>query len=538
MNRKVYERHTIDTLDEENIAGIIEKCRAALAGNRISESGSSQFLETADTVLHDFLHFFPDAKVRWRMRSRLGRIELNILVRGEKRNLLEEGNLKDSDFITSGLRALKDDMSVFAGYRYIRETNIITICSPPPEDRQNILRQPMFQAVVLGVTAGLIARQLPASVNAFLLNDLASPLMSIILDITAGVMAPVVFLSLIIAISSLDSISMLNNWGSRIFRRFLHCTVRITLAAILISLVFFPVFGQSSTVFEARVFIDMILDIIPVDLISPFVENNVQQIVILALGLGAALLIISERMKKLISLLQEIRDWLNELMEIVYMILPVIPFLSVFTVIAAGEAGTLLSGWKYILSSYVCFLACFIFKFLIVSFRCHIPAAELLQRIRPLARSAFSLGSETACMPQFRELAEKGFGIDEKYSSFWTPLSYAMLAPTTAVSYIIAPFFVAELTGTPASINFLMILFILTVQMSLASPGMMAGWALLFQALGLPAGYIGFLSAYGIFIDNAATACDASYRILEIVEAAHVMGMDSSLKDDVSAADE
>lgn len=526
---KMNEKRNLYTLSEEDITKILEECRAALAKGRISEDGTTDFLETVNAVLHDYQQFFSDAQeVRCRLRKKLGRIEFGILVRGEKRNPLEESELKDSQLISTHIRSLNNDQSIYAAYRYFQGFNIITVYSPPPEDSRNILKQPMVLAMILGIIAGFIAQNLPAPVTSFLINDLASPILSIVLKCTAGVMAPVVFLSLIISISSLDDINELNSWGIKIFLRFLNIALFLTLVAMGVSIIVFPILGVGSSSFEPRVIIDLILNIIPVNFISPFLDGNVQQIVVLALGLGAALLIIGERLKGLIPILRELRDWLNELMRIVRKIMPLVPFISVFNLIAGRQTDALLSGWKYILAIYFCFIVCFALKFLKVSIRCHIPIAELFGKIKPLALSAFSVGSETSTMHQMQETAEQVFHVDEKFSSFWVPLNQALLAPPPSIQYILAPFFAAMLAGTPASLNFLMILLVLGIQLSLASPGLTPGWTLLFQALGLPAEYVGLFSAYNVFVKNFGAAFGISYRILEVIEASQVIGSDVS----------
>ena len=149
----------------------------------------------------------------------------------------------------------------------------------------------------------------------------------------------------------------------------------------------------------------------------------------------------------------------------------------------------------------------------------------MTSRIRPLAFTAFATGSEASGMGQFKEMLLKDFGVEEKFSSFWLPLNQVMLKPSSTITFVLGSFFVAEITGTPASLNFLVILFILTVQLSLASPGLTPGLTLLFEALTLPTEYVGLFSAYGIFIKNAASSYGIAYRMLEGIEAAQELNV-------------
>ena len=66
------------------------------------------------------------------------------------------------------------------------------------------------------------------------------------------------------------------------------------------------------------------------------------------------------------------------------------------------------------------------------------------------------------------------------------------------------------------------ILMLLAVELSMASPGLTAGYTVIFQSLGMSAEYVGMFSAFSIVIKNCAAACGAAYKILEQIEAAYV----------------
>lgn len=521
-----YERPAVMTLSEGDIEKILSESRAALSKIRLSESGAADFMKAVSEILQYYRGIFPeDTEVRYRLRKRLGRLQLDILVRGEKRNPLEEGEWADKQAGRKYIRSLSEDQNADAYYRYLADRNIITVFSPSAIEQKSLLSQPMVQAVLLGVVLGLICQHFPAKVTDFLVDDLSSPVMSVILNVTGGIMGPLVFVSLVLAVSSVDDISSLSNWGRSIFRRFLRIAAAVTALCIAVALVVFPILGDSSIIFQPRTITDLLLSVIPVNLVRPFLEGNIPQIVILALFLGTALLLISGRITVVLPFLSELRDWLNEVMRIIMKVMPAIPFLSVFNLIARNRIDSLLQGWKYIAASYICFLLCIAFKLIKVSLRCKVSVPVLLKRIRPVTLAAGSYGAQAAVTEQFQEVCREDFREDEKFIEFWFPMNQAMLSPATTVAYVLAPFFVAELTGTPASVSFLVILFIMTVQLSMASPGRTAGWTLLFGALSLPVEYIGAFSAFSIFVKNAAAAFATAFCVLESFEAAHSLGM-------------
>ena len=77
-----------------------------------------------------------------------------------------------------------------------------------------------------------------------------------------------------------------------------------------------------------------------------------------------------------------------------------------------------------------------------------------------------------------------------------------------------------QLAGISVSSEFLLVLFLLTMQLALASPGMIPGITILLKALGLPMGFVGLFSAYNVFVMNANVAFCVFFQVLEQLEAA------------------
>ncbi len=390
-------------------------------------------------------------------------------------------------------------------------------------ESSNILKQPMALAVIAGVAAGVLCLQLPANANAFVVDELVSPVLSIVLGVLSGAMGPIIFLSLVTAINTLDNVDELNNLGHKIFRRFLLIAIGITAVAIAVASFLFPVFGEGGVSFDPHMIIELLLGIIPTSIVTPFVENNVPQLVVLGVVVGEALLLLGKRVDALASILVQAKDWLCEFLGIVLKISPVVPFLSVLKMVAQGDAGTLTLSWKYVVGAYLCIVICLIIKFTKFATHCKVSVASLWSRIKPVTLMAFTAGSEVVTLKKCSEIAVEDLGVMPGYATLWFPLNQAMLAPGQTVVLTLAPFLVAEMTDMRVSLGFLLVLVILSVELSVASPGLTAGWTIMFSSLGMPTDYVGFFSAYGVFIKNFNAAFGVAYRMLEQTEAAYVM---------------
>ncbi len=180
---------------------------------------------------------------------------------------------------------------------------------------------------------------------------------------------------------------------------------------------------------------------------------------------------IGDGVDELKEVLIQINKWLMSAMEIVLMIVPVIPFLSIFTSVAKGNAAEMLDGWKFIAVSYIVYTICTVFKAVKTSARTGIKIPELWRKIKPAAKLAFSTGSTSAPLKVVYGISEGNFQIKPEFTSFWIPMCSAMLSIKTTINVVIATLMVAELTGIAITTSFLLVLVLVTLELSLISPG-------------------------------------------------------------------
>nr|MCR5013171.1 dicarboxylate/amino acid:cation symporter [Bacteroidales bacterium] len=146
--------------------------------------------------------------------------------------------------------------------------------------------------------------------------------------------------------------------------------------------------------------------------------------------------------------------------------------------------------------------------------------SAFFKKIKPAVMTAFATGSSTAALSQCYDISEHQLGIKPLFSSFWQPLSYGMLGPGYTIGYVLAPFMVAQMMGTPVSLSFIVVLFLISLQLSMAMPGLEAALAIIFHCMGMPLEHVGLFAAYNVFIKNFSTACVVMYRMIEQTEVA------------------
>jgi Na+/H+-dicarboxylate symporter len=180
-------------------------------------------------------------------------------------------------------------------------------------------------------------------------------------------------------------------------------------------------------------------------------------------------------------------------------------------------------GWKYVAGAYICAVVCMVIKFVKVSYHTQVGITKLWRSFKPAMVEAFATGSEGAASKKSKSAVATDFGVKHDFSDLWLPLSQAMLAPSTTVLLTLAAFQCAEMSGTPISFGFILILVILSVELSLACPGLTASLTIMFSSLGMSTDYVGFFSAYNVLIRNMQAGFAVTYRMLEHLEEAYVL---------------
>ena len=325
---------------------------------------------------------------------------------------------------------------------------------------------------------------------------------------------------MITAVSALKSVNDLTNMGLRLIGRFIKCILFVMFVGIMVSLLFFSVFGEGDVDMKAKDLVNLLLDIFPKDPISPINDGNTPQLVIMGLVLGAALIIPGDELKGLKRIMSQVGTWIMTVMDLIQAILPLIPFCSILIAIASDSGSSLLDGWQFVVAMLLACTICGAIKFFHVSRKHKIRASTLWVKLKPLVVQAFMSGNITSIMRQEYEFCENDLGISHNFTSFWIPLSQAMLSPRATLNFVIPPFLILKFIDKPISLSFMIVLVIVVLELSIADPGTAAGWTALFAALSLPLDFVGLFLAYELLTTNVNAAYGALQMGCEAIESA------------------
>ena len=291
----------VSTLQRDNAASAVaqDSCEA-LRKAGFPESETERFVAQIVGILDDYAAAFGEGtEVEYAFRRRLVKLDVLIAIPGEAFDPFTDGSGAKQRAVDRIFNLNRDAGSSGIIYRYSLKRNIICVSIPLGERPKKLIKDPVVWGVVLGIVCGLLCKLLPQPAGDFLITEIASPLQSIILGLISGVMGPVIFISLISSIIALESINDLTGLGFKIIKRFLLIILFMIAVSILVSGLLFRNFGSGDTAFSLGALFGMILDIVPTNLINPFLKNNTAQLVVLSFLAGAGLLLLGDSVSEL-----------------------------------------------------------------------------------------------------------------------------------------------------------------------------------------------------------------------------------------------
>ncbi len=235
MKRKKTRKSTLS----ENLRDdpVVAESRRIMEKEGFCDEECEVFADKAIEILNDCRECFGDGyEFEYLVRRHYGRVELRIILAGERFNPFENGNGAEERSQDKSLYRLLRDRTSTVYYSYVAGRNIIMIYSPTIRQREFAIKSPILWVLILGLLSGMICKNLPEAVCHFLTEELATPLFSVTIGAMTGIMGPMIFLSMVISISSLESINKLTDLGGKILGRFIRSTLLAMGISIAVSL--------------------------------------------------------------------------------------------------------------------------------------------------------------------------------------------------------------------------------------------------------------------------------------------------------------
>jgi Na+/H+-dicarboxylate symporter len=393
----------------------------------------------------------------------------------------------------------------------------------------------------LGILFAILSVRLgfPAS---FTVNYI-KPFGTLFMNSLKMVAIPLVFASLVVGITSIEDIAKLSRIGGKTFFLYTATTVLAVVLGLGIANIVKPghVLSQHTRDHLMSLYaneakkgglggiekkqepggpLQALVDFIPENLIASMSSNNnLLQVVLVAILLGIALLKIPPRKSKpVIAFFEGINEAIIELIRFIMKLAPI----GVFSLLASllvevagnnnpGEVFEMLYALVWYMGTVILGLALMVFVVYPLILKCFSQMSYLrfFKAIYPAQFVAFTTSSSSAALPVTMERVERHLGISEDISSFVLPLGASVNMDGTALYQGISIVFIAQALGLDLSITAQLAIVTNVTLSSIGVPGVPGGamvtTAMLLQSVGVPSAGLALILAPERILDMCRT---------------------------------
>jgi Na+/H+-dicarboxylate symporter len=426
------------------------------------------------------------------------------------------------DELGSWADTLLSNVGLLPRYSYTRGVNVLQL---------RLSRKRLNPAIGLlisglaGIFTGLLGRAiLSESARQGAVLMILSPLREGFIRILNTTASPVVFLSVLAAVCNVGSMAAMGKSGRHLLRRFLLLSTAMAAVTLIISsLIFQPqkTADLYSGGFHFGLLLDFILQFIPSGPISPLVEGDFPQLVLLALVLGTALLAAGARAGGLVSIVHEansvgllISGWVNRMAPF---FIAVLLLLGVWDGSLAGLTGL----WQP-LAMFLLLCAVFLFLYLLrVGRKFRLPIKRLIRKMKDSFLIAFRNSSVDASYGANQLCCERRLGIDRKLTSFGLPLGLVIYMPAGTIAITLVTVYAARAYDVQVSSLWYIMTIFLTVALQAATPPMagvgLLSYIVILSRLGIPTEALTVAMIADILFGFAVAAVDQAMLQLELL---------------------
>lgn len=383
----------------------------------------------------------------------------------------------------------------------------------------------LFMAIVSAILLGMLVRRLGGSVRDVSVA-VTEPIFDMILGVLRAISSPLIFLSVCWGIISIGDLSSVGKIGRQVTGRLIGSTFLIGMVmAFLICRLFPFTSGTAGNIGNGAAEIyRMILDIVPSDIVSPFLNGNALQIIFLGICLGLAMLVLGERVQTLVQIVVQANEAVQFLMGLIGKVIPLFVFLSIFSLLQS-ELGIGFAGIVKVFGIAVpgCFLLTLLYL-LLLKRRFRVSFRALVKKMLPTCLIGLSTASSAAAFATNLETCEKELGIPRRVVNFAIPLGQVIYKPGAVVGFLAVALCMAQYYGVGMTPVWLVTAVLIVGLLAMAAPpipgGALTCYTVMFVQFGIPGEAIAVAVAINSILDFVMTAANLTCLQAEVMFAA------------------
>ena len=358
----------------------------------------------------------------------------------------------------------------------------------------------IFIAMVAGILVGLAFLGKPEFTTNYI-----KPIGTIFINLLKFIVVPIVLLSLICGMISMKDIKKVGSIGWKTIVYYLVTTLIAIVIGLAVANIFkgaFPLLDTTGAEYTANSsnFMDTIVNIFPSNLWQPLVNATMLQVIVIALFIGAGILVAGEKAAPTVALVESLNEVFMKIMMFIINCSPIGVFCLMVNVVAVNGPSIVGSLAIVLGVAYLGYILHMMIVYSVaVKSMAGMSPATFFKNMVPAIIFAFTSTSSVATLPLTKECSDK-MGANPEYSSFILPLGATINMDGTAIYMGVATIFIATCYGVTLNMTQMLSVVLTATLASIGTAGVsgagMIMLAMVLEAVGLPVEGIALI--YGV----------------------------------------
>lgn len=396
------------------------------------------------------------------------------------------------------------------------------------QKRLSVTQKSIVSAIIGGLL-GVFSLFLPGTIKNSINEMIVSPFFSLFMSVFAGIAEIMIFLTVTQSIYLIGDKNTLQKVGSTFFRNTLGKMLLTSMVCALACVPLFHTGTMGGTQFDLSKIIDIILQIIPTNIVSPFLYGNTLQILILAVVLGSALLVFGSSTSQIKQLINQCSDIVNHIVGYFIGLMPYVIGISIFMMIVDFDKSSITGVIKLLVVFLVFIIITMLVNTLYISIRWKKDFFHIIKELMPVIIISFTTLSSVAALPLSINICEDKLHIQKKLTVFGIPMCNAIYKLGSVIYRVVICFGLAEIYCLTISPTWLLICILLSFCLSIAVPAVPGSGSslliLLMSQLGIPMEALALAMVCGTIMEGFLTSCNVYCDVIELYNIAEELHM-------------
>ncbi|QMV75487.1 dicarboxylate/amino acid:cation symporter [Comamonas piscis] len=355
---------------------------------------------------------------------------------------------------------------------------IDTTASQVPVKAPPFYRTLYFQ-VIIGITIGVLLGHFEPQYGAAM-----KPFGDAFIKLIKMIIAPVIFLTIVTGIANMTHLSTVGRVFGKAMVYFLTFSTLALIVGLIVANVMQPGAGMhinvadldqkevSSYVAKSHdmTLTGFVMDIIPKTLISPFVGDNILQVLLVAVLFGVSLAMVGESGKPVLNLLESLTKPVFKLVNIVMKLAPIGAFGAMAFTIGKFGLGSLLNLAELVATFYITSLLFVLVILGAVARACGFSVLKLIRYLKDELLLVLGTSSSESALPSLMSKMEKA-GCSKSVVGLVVPTGYSFNLDGTNIYMTLAALFIAQATDTHLTLGHQIALLVVAMLSSKGAAG-------------------------------------------------------------------